>query len=393
MEPNINITDKKTKETLYFDIENMKSSFANGLRRTMLSEVPTIGFMTEDYINSSLRVLANTGSLHNEFLLHRLSLIPIHIKDPMSYNPDHYEFELKVNNNSINPLNVTSHDFKITNKLTNTVMKTDDFFPKNEITGDYILITRLKANTSGETGESIHIKGTAVKGTGSINALFSPVSCAIFTNTIDPKKLETAKKNYLENNNKEHKLTKDEIKVLSHKFMITESERHFYTDDNDEPNRFSFKLESIGVYQPHTILVMALDLLKKKLNAFVFDLNRNIENESKNETNVKIGKTTARMDAYDITIKNENHTLGNLLQDYLLTWGSDIVQYVGYMNPHPLENKIILRIKIKTDPSDTDIMIKDKIYEEIKDVVDKLSKVIDTMRVNITKELGGDLTK
>lgn len=44
----------------------------------------------------------------------------------------------------------------------------------------------------------------------------------------------------------------------------------------------------------------------------------------------------------EITFENEDHTIGYLLQQYLLK-DPDIV-YAGYINPHPLENKIKMKI-------------------------------------------------
>ena len=175
---------KQENEILTFDLENTRHSVANAVRRVILSEVPTVGFQTENYESSSLRVIKNTSSLHNEFLLHRISLIPIHIQDPSSFNKEHYEFELNVKNESIQAKNITTKDFVVTNLIENKVEPTEKFFPKNSITGDHILITRLKPNLGGES-EMIHIKGHAVVGTGSDNALFNPVCCAIFTNKKD----------------------------------------------------------------------------------------------------------------------------------------------------------------------------------------------------------------
>ena len=110
------ITNLKQDDDLFtFDLENTRPSMANALRRIILSEVPTVGFQTENYEQSTLRVIKNTSSLHNEFLLHRMSLIPIHIQDPSSFNPDHFEFELNVKNDSVQAKNITTKDKNIPN--------------------------------------------------------------------------------------------------------------------------------------------------------------------------------------------------------------------------------------------------------------------------------------
>ena len=57
------------------------------------------------------------------------------------------------------------------------------------------------------------------------------------------------------------------------------------------------------------------------------------------------------MKGFDITIEEENHTLGFLLQTYLnkLNEGA----FVGYMNPHPLEKKIKIRVNFNDDDINT----------------------------------------
>ena len=57
-------------EVLEFTVENVDSSFANGLRRVMLAEIPTLAVERVD-------VRINTSVYHDEFLVHRLALVPI----------------------------------------------------------------------------------------------------------------------------------------------------------------------------------------------------------------------------------------------------------------------------------------------------------------------------
>lgn len=364
---------KKTKNTIVFDFENVKVSFVNAVRRTILSDVETVGFFTEDFKTSSLRVLKNTSSLHNEFLLHRLSLVPINLPEPENFNSEQYYFTLKVQNNKGGIIDVTTDDFKILDKVNNVNVKPELLFPHDSITGDPILITRLKANPGSE-GEMIHIEGGCIKGSGKDNALFSPVSCASFINKIDPEKVEHALKNYVE----EHT---GDVEELTKKFMIEEQERHFYTDDSGEPDRFTFTIESIGVISPNEILNRALDILSKKINMFESELNKTIENVE--SSIVTIEKTQAVMDAYDITILNETHTLGNFLQEYLMEFADEYkIKFVGYMNPHPLQKLIVLRIALNNDATIVDIV------SEITDVTKRMKSMVNLIREKSVKEFG-----
>ena len=55
----ISITD-----TLKFDVANCSTSFVNAIRRSIITDIETISFNTEDYINSDLKIIHNTSSLH-----------------------------------------------------------------------------------------------------------------------------------------------------------------------------------------------------------------------------------------------------------------------------------------------------------------------------------------
>ena len=79
----INYTDdqKQTENSITFDIKGEKDkglnkSIINSLRRVLLSSIPSIGFRTE-MNNTDIKILKNTTPLHNEFILHRIAMIPL----------------------------------------------------------------------------------------------------------------------------------------------------------------------------------------------------------------------------------------------------------------------------------------------------------------------------
>jgi DNA-directed RNA polymerase subunit L len=328
---NIVVTDSNPEE-LQFDLENCSCSFPNALRRLILTDVNTIGFATEDYENSSIRVVENTSSLHNEFLLHRFSLIPVYFHSVKDFDPSHYKFTLNKTNKTTAIIDVTTNDFTVFNTITGKDEKTSEFFPVNSITGDGILIVRLKPSPNGD-GEQIHLEGSAVVQNGSFNAGFSPVSAVMFTNKIDQTKLDTAVAN----------AEKDPTVTDINQFKIANAERYYMTDDNNEANVFSFTIESVGVITPKNILIDACHILINKLNQFKEELEKAL-NEDKTDKITVVDSPTV-MNAKDIIIENESHTLGYILQDYIVkTTPSEQLLFAAYKNPHPLEKKIVLRV-------------------------------------------------
>jgi DNA-directed RNA polymerase II subunit RPB3 len=67
--PSIKII-KAGKHSVEFELLNTDLAIANSLRRIMISEVPT---MTIDLVE----LRENTSALHDEFIAHRLGLIPL----------------------------------------------------------------------------------------------------------------------------------------------------------------------------------------------------------------------------------------------------------------------------------------------------------------------------
>ena len=92
---NINIKEDSPQNVLQFDISGVKMSLVNALRRIMISEVNTVAFETSNFQESSVTITENTSQFHNEFILHRIGLIPINIQDTNNFNESDYTFTLE----------------------------------------------------------------------------------------------------------------------------------------------------------------------------------------------------------------------------------------------------------------------------------------------------------
>ena len=371
-------TDIKDPFNIYFRLENSHPSIANSIRRLILSDVETIGFKTEPLEETEVIILKNTTSLHNEFLLHRIGMIPINFPNVSKFNPNRYKFILDVQNDSSKILDVTTSDFQVfdteLNEGIGDFIDSEQFFPKNKQTGEYILITKLKPNLSGD-GEKLHLEAKGFKGSGKINSRYQPTCVSVYKNTLDDTLLVTEKQKFLDNkkaelgekfeSNKEHLMTE---------FDVSHADRCFLTDENMTPNTFDFNIESIGVIESGKILDESLKILSFKLGK----MNQALQNLKNNKYDIRIGKSDTLMNAYDLTIPNENHTLGFLLQSFMeKEISKDVVTFVGYYNPHPLKNYIILRVAVVDNEETT-------VVSNILEVIKIINTHIDSLRKNIS---------
>jgi len=169
----VNIDDANDKMT--FILRNADTSIANSLRRIMIAEVPTI---TIDLVFFE----ANSTCLHDEFLAHRLGLIPL-----TSFSVDSFqlpndcscaegcdncrvEYRLSVTCTE-DQRDVTTQDLQLVSNHEFVkpvdVTKPDPNEPK-------IVIVKLRK------GQELKLRAIAKKGFGKLHAKWSPTSCVTY---------------------------------------------------------------------------------------------------------------------------------------------------------------------------------------------------------------------
>ena len=181
---------------LYFTLNGVEMSFANALRRTMLSEIPTIVIETDTYEKNQCNILINTGRLHNEILKQRLSCIPIHtthLRDTEDQKalPGNYQLMVDVKNDTDNIIYVTTEDFKLRDKKTGTVLSHEEqeklfpgLFPKNVQTQSYIDFARLRPKVGIEIeGEQLSLIADFSVNIAKESSMFNVVSKCAYGNT------------------------------------------------------------------------------------------------------------------------------------------------------------------------------------------------------------------
>lgn len=308
-----------------FEINNIDLAIINGIRRVILTDIPITGIIGEKLENDepSVDIVVNNGALHNEIIIHRIGLIPICLKEDEidNYKDNSIHIELDVKNTTNKTLDVLTSDITATRNSVNIDKKElTDIFPANKISGDHILITRLR------TGEHLHFKAKVVKRTGRDNASFNPVSLSNFSYIQDPKEAE--KKN-----------------------NILDKERSYYKNKYGDAVRFKFDIESINHnIGPKYLVSKSLDIIMNKLEMLRHELN----NEA--STKVKIQQFQDIAGTYEFIIEDEDDTLGNIIQSYIHNYfirennkykDKISCSYIGYICPHPLKSLMILRISLE----------------------------------------------
>lgn len=297
-----------------FTLTDVDLGIVNAIRRIILAEIPVVGFYGEE--EPTIEIIFNNGPLHNEFMIHRIGLIPLHISEDITenYEDNDYEFELNVENKGTDIINITTGEFTGTykgNQLTKAEL--DVIFPTNKTTKSKILITRLRG------GEHVHIKAKAIKRTGKLNASFSPVSLANFY--------------YIE----------DKTEAAKHS-NILDKQRSYYKNVYGDPTQINFQIESINNLSYKYLFNKAINIIIEKLESLIEKLlSREIPIEQVGELE----------NSFNFTIENEDDTLGNLIQSiihskYIRAKNNNECLYVGYICPHPLINRLIVRFTLNT---------------------------------------------
>jgi DNA-directed RNA polymerase alpha subunit/DNA-directed RNA polymerase subunit L len=375
-------------QRIQFTIKDIELSIVNAIRRIILSELPNVAFYFDPYDvdNNDIVIKNNNSVLHNEFLAHRISLIPIHFHENEinDFKPDDYRFILKKKNTLSSQINITTKDIEIFN---NNDEKYDEkfrerLFPKNKITNDYILITKLKPNLyEPQKGEEIDIEFKGSINIAKKHSRWCPTSQSCYYNKIDEELASSVFKEKVieQEKTKGSKLSEDEVKDMKSKFDALDIYRYFKKNKFDEPNEFIFQIESECRMRPNYLFFKGLIILISKLENFITNLTNN--HDSINIT--QMGNVD---NFYQIGIKNEDHTLINVLQTLIYKQHfqrSDVVtnkilEYIGFYQPHPLDNLMYLKLKFSVDiKADKDFT---KTF-----MIDSINKIIQDLHI-ITKE-------
>ena len=379
-----------------FTLKNIDISLGNAFRRIMISELPNIGFHEND-----IEIHNNTSVLHNQFLEHRISLIPIRIYNASNlkiyskWYPDTGKrvnqfsvdsaiprFSIDINNDkdtrelflktrpkdidSETIIDVTSQDIMLYNNDSDDIekyikpdliienLKNKDNFDIE--TSGYILVNKLKVNSEG-VGDVMNITFKPSVGNGKLKTIYSPVGTVAFSNVQDVSRLDEVFRLKLISLNQERTgkslptYSQDEVIELRKEFDTLDAKRVYLTDELGEANAFNYSIESIGSLTASQIFKNSVLYLYHKLLDLSNSISFTEEGLVLNKKKIDILENQVMMDSIDIKLNFEEHTIGNLLSKYMQKYftthnalSNSIFNFVSYIQKHPLDDYIILRL-------------------------------------------------
>ncbi|EOB11910.1 DNA-directed RNA polymerases I and III subunit RPAC1 [Nosema bombycis CQ1] len=259
---------------LEFDLINVHCSIANAIRRILISEIPTVSI-------DKISIIDNTSVLPDEFLAHRLGLIPLNVspEDLDFFKSTHDSsnslyFSLKIENKTKDVIDVTSNNIKWLPKDDQ-----NDLCRNVELKKD-IPIAKLAPK------QRIEVNMIAIKGTGNEHGKWSPVCPATYRlmpiiqiEDIYDEDAEKLKKCFSEgvidlveeNGRKKAVVVNPRLDSMSRE-VLRHEEFNGKVFLGRKSDHYIFTIESVSL-DPVYLLKKALEIFKQKLLSLKKDLS------------------------------------------------------------------------------------------------------------------------
>jgi len=407
----INIKDTSTENKLEFDIKGndeygLDKTIVNAIRRTLLSSIETYAFRTS-YENPDITIEVNNTSLHNEFILDRIGLIPLYLDTKIIQdNPLNYLFVLNHKHDNSEPVKlITADDIQIY-ELKSIVKNSADYQAgliknidknnydlkkqisekeKKEIFRPfqdkyYSIITETKSTNSDENVQELVLYGSPSVSIAKEDARWQAVSCATYSYKMNEELVNQVLKEKITIKNPEN------VEVFENEFRISQGPRYFHRDNQGEPNYYDFIVESQHYLNSKELFIRANEIIIETLDGFKETLDKIIEGEDisyikfifndNNVINMIINMP------YTIEFNNIWHgfddTLGSIIQAHIsnkLIKDGSLLNMCGYKRTHPLEDKILFTMSMNNNDGLEELEKRNSIIQVFKDCCDELKNI------------------
>lgn len=348
-----NIVSTSSDNKLQFEIHGnpehgFDKTIVNAIRRMLLSSIDTYAFRT-DYDKSDIKIEKNNTSLHNEFILDRIGLIPLYI-DPLMVknNPLKYLFELNFKHDNLNPISiVTADNFKIY-ELKKSIANSSDYENglikkinkdnydldkplsdkiKQQIFRPYLnkyypIIIETKSTNSDDNVQELELYGSPSVSIAKEDARWQAVSCATYSYKINEDSLKQAiqDKILIENIDNKEEFKKE--------FTISNGQRYFHRDNQGEPYWYNFVIEGQHFLDNKSLFIKANENLIESLNDFKNELHK-LSLDENTPIKLSFNKSDDKNNVVNLlvelpyVVENEkifygfDDTLGSIIQAYI----------------------------------------------------------------------------
>jgi DNA-directed RNA polymerase subunit L/DNA-directed RNA polymerase alpha subunit len=325
-----------------FTLSGTDLSVANAIRRSILSDIPTVVFRTfGEHVDVAFSV--NTSRLNNEILGQRLSCIPIHISpDYAEHDTDDMLLVVEEANATDVIQIITTDNFRIQLISTGEDLSKEKcraiFKPFVSPTGDdyYIQFARLRPRISPEIpGERLAFKCKFSVGTASENSMFNVVGTCAYGMTVDDARASIQLEEKVQKW-KSAGMTDDVVARETANWELLDKKRITLK------NSFDFVVGTVGPIPNSDIVSIGCRTLIQRCRRIIGAIT--------DGSMITSSAETSNNSTVEYTLENEDYTIGSVL-NYLLYQnyyeGSATINFCGFKKMHPHDTHSIIRLMFK----------------------------------------------
>ena len=366
-------------EEFTFILKNVNVSIANAIRRTILSDIQVV-------VCGDVTVLTNTTRLNNEIIKQRLGCLPVYLS---AYNendlplydtdgeyidreeieavhgsrrrslsdetgdsessdsaiseelsaagggggfrrPDQrerddyraYQFVVDISNAGIHHVQITTDNVDVTLEGEES---RNVFIPPDHDDGSRSIIARLRKKMMG-VEEKLNLTGRLKIGKAKENGMYNAAHTCTYFNTPNITSSGGVGGGGGRGAGGQSEMYREDIEYF-------EKQRNFI------PNSFTFCISSASVYSNKSLVKIACNIIIEKLSHLKLDYRKN--------------EVTTIANCYDITLFNEDYTIGKIIEYYLYSFyfEKNVYTYCGFIKRHPHDIHSTIRIGCESNLS------------------------------------------